>query len=192
MAGHARCGILIGNKNPFYPSQIMQDYVRQKFLEAYDAYADAIFRHCYFRVFVRSRAEELMQETFMKTWEYLAGGKSIENIRAFLYRVANNLIIDEARKHKEVSLEALLENEKIREPADNAPENMERNLESKELLRILHALPQEHREVLVLRYVNDLDPKEIGEVLGITVNAASVRIHRALAMLKDRANIDTL
>lgn len=170
----------------------MQDDVQQKFLAAYDAYADAIFRHCYFRVFVRSRAEELTQETFMKTWEYLAAGKSIENIRAFLYRVANNLVVDEARKHKEVSLEILLEKNGMAEPADNAPENMERTFAAKEVLQALYALPPEHREVLVLRYVNDLDPKEIGEIIGITANAASVRIHRALAVLKDRANIDTL
>ena len=131
-----------------------------------------------------------MQETFMKTWEYLSSGKSVDNIRAFLYRVATNLIIDETRKHKEASLEQMLEKKEMTEPGDNAPEEMARSLETKEVLRTLYDLPPEHREVLVLRYVNDLDPKEIGKVLDITANAASVRIHRALAVLRERSRPD--
>ena len=70
---------------------------------------DAIFRHCYFRVFDRERARDLVQETFLKTWEYLTRGHDIENIRAFLYRVATNLIIDDSRRKKEISLEQLSE-----------------------------------------------------------------------------------
>ena len=71
----------------------MKSDLQEGFLNAYDAYADAIYRHCFFRVFSKERAEELAQETFMKTWEYVARGNVIENYKAFLYRVTNNLII---------------------------------------------------------------------------------------------------
>jgi len=74
--------------------------LEEDFATAYDLYADAIFRHCYFRVNDREKAVDLMQETFMKTWEYLASGKKVTNLRAFLYRSANNLIVDQARRAK--------------------------------------------------------------------------------------------
>ena len=162
----------------------MKRDVQQAFLAAYDDYADAIFRHCYFRVFRKSRAEELTQEAFMKTWEYLAAGNQVLNIRAFLYRVANNLIIDESRKAKEASLENILANDASLEPADNAPLKMEQALANKEILETLHALSAADREIITLRYMDDLDPKEIAEILNISANAVSVRIHRALAELK--------
>lgn len=156
------------------------------FLEAYDQYADAIFRHCYFRVFSKARAEELMQEAFMKTWQYLESGREVRNIRAFLYRVANNLIIDEARKKKEESLDRLLEESEGAEPESGDNERMERQAAAREVLEIIKELNAEDREVLIMRYVDDLEPREIAAVLGMSPNAVSVRIHRATQSLKKR------
>ena len=68
------------------------DKKEQEFLDAYKQYADSIYRHCYFRVYNKELAEDLTQETFIKTWKYIAQGKEIKNIKAFLYRVAVNLI----------------------------------------------------------------------------------------------------
>ena len=83
----------------------MRNTTNDTFLTAYDKYADAIYRHCFFRVFSKEKAEELTQETFMRTWQYLEDGKEVLNLRAFLYRVANNLIIDHSRKKKEERLD---------------------------------------------------------------------------------------
>lgn len=87
----------------------------REFTQAYEEHADALFRHCYFRVSNRERALELTQEAFMKTWDSVAQGKEINNYRAFLFRVLNNLIIDEYRKKKSTSLDALLEQENVTE-----------------------------------------------------------------------------
>lgn len=160
-----------------------QDDFKQMFLEAYDAYADAIYRHCYFRVFSRARAEELAQETFLKTWQYISDGKEVKNIRAFLYQVANNLIIDESRKRKEESLDHMQEENDF-EPASDDHLKIERRAMAREVLGVMDKLGADEREVLVMRYVDDLDPREIAEVLGVTPNAASVRIHRATQSLK--------
>ena len=78
------------------------------FSDAYEEYKDAIFRHCYFHTFDREQAKDAMQETFIKTWQYLESGHKIDNLRAFLYKVATNLIINAARKKKSVSLEGLM------------------------------------------------------------------------------------
>lgn len=157
---------------------------KDAFLKAYETHADAIYRHCFFRVFRRELAEELMQETFMKTWTYLADGKKVDNIRAFLYKVATNLIIDESRKRKEESLDALLEVNPTLEPASSDHIRTEHNLALKEIVVAFNKVDKETQQILTLRYVDDLDPRDIGEILGITANHASVKISRALEEVK--------
>ncbi len=155
----------------------------QDLSRAYEAFSDAIFRHCYFRVYQRDYALDLMQQVFMKTWEYLANGKSIENMRAFLYRTANNLIIDEVRKKKEqISLD-VLEEQGI-EPGIDTREEVEAVIDGAQIGTYLKRLPKDEREILVLRFIDDLSPKEIAEVLDETANVVSVRIHRALKKLR--------
>jgi RNA polymerase sigma-70 factor (ECF subfamily) len=81
----------------------MKHILQKEFIEQYEAHAEAIYRHCFFRVFRKQVAEELMQETFMKAWVYVSQKNEVENMRAFLYKIANNLIIDFSRKKKRSS-----------------------------------------------------------------------------------------
>ena len=81
------------------------------FLAAYDEHSDALFRHVLIRVRDRETAKDIVQEAFSRTWLYLSEGKKIEYIRAFLYRVANNLIVDGSRKKKSSSLDALMDDD---------------------------------------------------------------------------------
>src|SRR3990167_2086258 len=83
--------------------------LRQRFSDAYERYSDELFRHCSLRLSDRERALELTQECFLKTWPYIERGEKGEELRAFLYRTLNNLIIDEYRRKKPHSLEAMLE-----------------------------------------------------------------------------------
>jgi RNA polymerase sigma-70 factor (ECF subfamily) len=166
------------------------DRLEKDFLAAYDAYADAIYRHCFFRVYSKARAEELMQETFTKTWEYVRDGKQVENLRAFLYRVANNLVIDASRKKREESLDALLEESDAYEPRTDGRITTEQNILLRQVMETIHKLPEGEREILTMRYVDDLDPKDIAEVLGITANNASVRLNRAMQSLKEQFHND--
>lgn len=165
----------------------------QAFTKAYEEYADALFRHCCFRVSNRERALELTQETFMKTWDAVSQGKQIENHKAFLFRVLNNLIIDEYRKKKSSSLDALLEQEGVTEgnfidlqtgSLEEEVEKIELNLQSERLEKALKELPESYRSVVVMRFMNDLRPKEIASILGESENAVSVRINRGVKKLR--------
>ncbi len=157
-------------------------HFQDEFLEAYDKYSDAIFRHCYFRISDRELAKDLMQEAFMRTWQYLTQQKkSLDNIRAFLYRVANNLIVDEVRKKRALSLEEAMEHGFAPSSPD---ENIKDNIDGKSLFVLLEKLSREYREVVVMRYIDDLSPQEIGEILGVSANVVSVRINRALQKLR--------
>lgn len=153
----------------------------EAFARAYTELSEAIFRHCYFRVFHRERARELMQETFMRTWEYLLEGKSVDNLKAFLYRVARNLIIDESRKHKALSLDML--REEGFEPCGETRENLEARSEAHFVIDNLARLDEDDRELIILRHINELHPAEIAEVIHEKPNVVSVRLHRATQRL---------
>lgn len=156
-----------------------RDTNEQQLLSAYDAYADPLFRHCYFRLYDRELAKDAVQDTFMRTWEYLTNGSSIDNMRAFLYRVANNVVIDQARKKKPLSLDNL--HAKGFDPRDEqSSARVADVISGREALEVLDKLEESYRAVVIMRYVDDLMPREIAVILGETENAVSVRIHRAM------------
>ena len=153
------------------------------FLKAYDEYADAVFRHCAFRVFDREQAADITQETFIKTWEFLRSGKKVENRKAFLFRVANNLIIDWYRKKKSISLEQAIENGF--DPGFDERTRVQSGIDLKFALSYLAKLEEPYRTALHMRYVEDLSPKQISFILDESETAVSVRIHRGLKSLQN-------
>lgn len=164
---------------------------RQAFEEAYNRYSDELFRHSSMRLSNPDRALELTQECFLKTWEYIKKGNEIDEFRPFLYRTLRNLIIDEYRRKKSRSLESMLEGTEETDiealmPADesNTLEAAIDRFEGKRAIAALENLPDMYKEVLILRYVESLSPKEIAEYVGESENAVSVRIHRGLKKLK--------
>lgn len=153
----------------------------KQLLDAYDAYGDALFRHCYFRLYDREAAKDVVQDAFFRTWEYLSAEKHIDNMRAFLYRTTNNLIIDCVRKRKSVSsLDDL--KEKGFDPKDEEMDvsRVTNIVWGREMLQALYKLEDPYRAVVIMRYIDDLLPREIAVILGETENVVSVRIHRAI------------
>lgn len=166
--------------------------LQKDFAAAFEAYSDELFRHASMRLSDRERALELTQECFAKAWEYAQKGSEIQELRPFLYRTLRNLIIDEYRRKKSVSLEGLVAGEDDeRSVEDLLPPDESNTLEAaverfdgKRALAALQELPELYREALTLRYVDGLNPGEIGAIVGESENAVSVRIHRGLKKLK--------
>lgn len=161
----------------------------QILLTAYDEYADAIFRHCALRLSDRERGKDLMQDTFVRAWESLQKGTEIENMRAFLYRIANNLIIDDVRRRKlrtEDSLEDMQE-ERGWEIPDTAPDPS-RITEGAMVMETISQLEEPYRTAVVMRYVDGLPPRDIADMLGVSPNVVSVRIHRGIEQLSALVN----
>lgn len=162
----------------------MKENTRKAFLAAYDEHADAIYRHVYFRLLAKERAEELVQETFLKTWQYLDAGNEVDNLRPFLYRVATNLIIDHVRRKKEASLDQALEANPLAEPVGSDERDVERHALLGQVKESFATLSPEDRALVTMRYIDDMDPREIAEILDITPNHVSVKLNRAVAKLK--------
>lgn len=163
----------------------------QRFLAAFDEFSDALFKHASFRLNDKERAIDVVHDTFTKVWTYVRDGHDIASYKPFLYKVLNNLIIDEYRKRKEASLDALFEIEGIDEGnfaelMQDDVETLVNQLDGKQALELLAELPGQYKEVLVMRYVDGLRPKEIAVLVEETENVVSVRIHRGIALLKSR------
>ena len=153
--------------------------------DAYQTYEKGMNKHSFFKVHNHELSDDLVQDTFMKTWSYLVRGGKIDIMKAFLYHVLNNLIVDEYRKHKTVSLDLLLE--KGIEPralSSGDPRRLFNILDGKAVLLLIQRLPEKYQKVLRMRYVQDLSLAEMSLITGKSKNAIAVQIHRGLAKLK--------
>jgi len=151
-------------------------------IKAYDSYADKIYRHCLYRTFNNETAEELTQETFLRYFKYLKGEKEIEYPKTFLFKIANNLIIDKSRKKKEISLDSMIENGFT--PEDTKYISADTKADVNIALKAIKKIDYKYRLPLIMYYVDGLKPKEIAEILKENTNVISVRIYRGLKKAK--------
>ncbi|MCX6757274.1 MAG: sigma-70 family RNA polymerase sigma factor [Candidatus Nomurabacteria bacterium] len=165
--------------------EVKNDNLKEVFSKAYDDFGDAIFRYCKFQTSNHELALDLTADTFTKTWEYLSSGKEVDNLRAFLYRVANNLIIDYRRKKKSDSLDAITEAGFDIKDENDEKIMHENAFEGKMAMEAVQKLDENYRDVLIMRFVEDMSVKEISKILNEKENNISVRIHRALEKLKN-------
>ena len=149
---------------------------------AYHDYVRGLSSYAFFKTNDQATSEDLVAETFSKTWQYLVGGGKIEKVKAFLYHVLNNLIVDKYRKRKTISLDALRENGF--EPSIEDSDGSYSNLEGKSALSLTKQLPQKYRRIIRLRYMQSLSLGEMSAVTGQSKNTLAVQVHRGLKRLK--------
>jgi RNA polymerase sigma-70 factor (ECF subfamily) len=162
-----------------------------RFLNAFEEYNDALFRHATLRINNRERAVDLVHDTYTKVWSYIRDGYEIDTFRPFLYKVLNNLIIDEYRKKKESSLDALMEIDGVdegsfEELSESTVETLAATIDGQKAFALLDELPGQYEEVIIFRFVDQLGPREISELIEESENVISVRIHRGLRLLRER------
>ncbi len=167
------------------------DNLKKRFEEVYFSESDAIFRYCFFRVSNREICLDLVQEVFMRYWDALSNKKDIRNDRAFLFTISRNLVIDYYRKKKSVSLDDILDETGdatfvLRDEKDDPKVSAEARF----VLEKMEELSVEDRQVVYMRYVEGMKPKEIAELLEVSANVVSVRLNRAIEKLRQIAGIN--
>ena len=138
--------------------------------------------YAFSKVHSHSMSDDLVQDTFIKTWRYLVRKGKIHVMKAFLYHVLNGLVIDEYRKHKATSLDTLMETGF--DPGVDDSEQHLNFLDGKLAITLIGHLPEKYQKVMRLRYVNMLSLKEMSLITGKTKNTIAVQIHRGLEKLK--------
>ena len=152
---------------------------------AHQDYGNGLRLYAFFKVRDHATSEDLVQDTFIKTWGYLVKGGEVVVMKAFLYHILNHLIVDEYRKHKTVSLDIFLE--KGIEPGaldSGYPRRIFNIIDGKTALILVQRLPMKYQKVMRMRYLQDLSLGEISLITGQSKNAIAVQIHRGLEKLK--------
>ncbi|KKR08314.1 MAG: RNA polymerase sigma factor [Parcubacteria group bacterium GW2011_GWC2_39_14] len=153
----------------------------EKFEQLFEIHADEIFRFVYFRVYDRELAKDLVQDTFLRAWSFELKEK-VWNKRALLFKIARNLIIDNARQKRETySIDQVLEQSGV-EPIDKKDLDIE--LDGKMFLENLDKLKTDEQELITLRYLSGFSPREIAKMLERSVGVVSVQLTRAKNKLK--------
>ncbi len=164
----------------------------QQFLELYDVNVGKIYRYIYFRVGTEELAQDLTSEVFLKSWQYISNQQStvsrqrLKNPRAFFYQVARNLIMDFYRQKNRspISLEEIADRplaDKTNSPSDLAAIALDMDAVKKALL----SLNDDYREIIIWRYLDELEIKEIAEILDKREGAVRTLLSRALGSLKE-------
>lgn len=170
------------------------DGENQAFNVLLNRYKDKLYTYIYFIVRNSEMAEDIFQETFMKAIITIRQGRYNENgkFSAWLRRIAHNLIIDSFRQEKSENLVSCDETEvNILNNINLAEGNIESAIVSRQILedvrRLMNFLPDEQREVVYMRFYQDLSFKEIAEQTGVSINTSLGRMRYAILNLRRMA-----
>jgi RNA polymerase sigma-70 factor (ECF subfamily) len=157
----------------------------EAFGKLYDIYLDRIYRYVFYQVKDKMTAEDITEEVFVKAWKAIGSCKGKGNtFSAWLYRIAHNHIINSLRNiWKCVSIEI----ENLGEIIDPKSE-VEAVLERQELREVIADLPQNQRQVVILKFIEGLDNQEIGQIISKSEGAVRLLQMRALSTLRQKLN----
>ncbi len=149
----------------------------------YDYYQPKIYRFVFIKVSRREEAEDLTHQVFLSAWENIENYKHLGfPFSSWLYRIARNEVIDYYRtKKNNVELEKA--DSEISEPP-TAEFAIEKKFELENVRGAIGKLKPEYQDVIIMRFVEDLSPKEIAAALGKTEGAVKLLQHRAIKNLK--------
>ncbi len=155
---------------------------RRSFVEAYDIYFDKVNRYLRYRVRNTWDADDLTAQVFTKAFEKFEQCRNPEKVGSWIFSIAHNTYVDYIRKRQDyLSLdEGLLQAAQSEQPEETA-------LASEEIVELrilLKQLPQEQRDVLLLRYFGDLKYQQIAQVLGRKETTVKTMGFRALQKLR--------
>jgi len=166
--------------------------------EAFDAllerHKDRLYMYIYHTVKNAELADDIFQDTFVKAIMTIKQGRYVENghFPAWITRIARNLIIDYFRLVKAEGLQSTDDTDvnilNRKELADQTIEDsMVTSQIHSDVRRLIKALPDNQREVLVMRYYKNMSFKEIADVTGVSINTALGRMRYAILNMRRMA-----
>jgi RNA polymerase sigma-70 factor (ECF subfamily) len=155
---------------------------KQKLVEIYEQYSPELFRYASRLLDDSDLAEECVSETFSRFLQSIRGGTLPENVRAYLYRAAHNWIIDRYR-HQPLP-ELALDDELQANPEGNPAHEVTLEMERQQIRAAIMQLPADQRQVIVLRFMQDLSHNEVAAAIGKTIEATRALQHRAVSALR--------
>jgi RNA polymerase sigma-70 factor (ECF subfamily) len=167
----------------------------EAFGQLYERYVERIYNYIYFRVGSVEDAEDLTAKVFMKALNAIGGYRHMGlPFSAWLYRIAHNQVANFHRDHSRITeipidqLELPALSQKMTMPEINALHDQEAAC----LLRLVQDLPDDKRELVLLKVVHDLSNQEIGAILNRSESAIKSLYHRTLLELRESMRLQGL
>ena len=154
----------------------------------YERYVERIYNYVFFRVGTSTDAEDLTSKVFFRALKSIGGYKHMGlPFSAWIYRIAHNLVANYHRdrmRGREISIENLSLPDTGRQAA---PEQKMAQIQEHEfLLRVINDLSPQKRELVLLKFVQNLSNEEISYIFGKTEGAIKSLYHRTLLEMRDR------
>jgi len=158
------------------------------FGQIFDIFADRIFRFTYLKTGDREIAKDLVSETFLGAFQSIKNYKKRSGAKfsTWLFSIAHKKIIDYYRlqkNRKNISLEKVSHS-----LVDNSESNLEKISKKQKqqlIIKYLAKLPPNLQEILILKFIDELDYSEIQQITGQKPGNIRVLVHRALKQLKN-------
>jgi len=155
---------------------------KSAFEAIYHEFYPKISRFVHFRVNSKEFSEDLIAEIFIKAWEKLQEEERIVSFQSWVFTIARNQVIDHYRTRKNYANLAELEN--VIEYEDNAIAAIDLDIASKKFLQALEFLNPDQKQVIRLKFIEDLDNEEISAIMEKPTGTIRVIQHRAILELK--------
>ncbi len=143
----------------------------------------AVYRYLVRMTGIPETARELAQDTFMRAYQALPSWRPEAKFRTWLFRIAHNLALDHLRRARHFNAEPLDERFDMPDPAPGPERHLEIRQTVRQLEAALAALPSAHREILLLREIEDMSYEDIARTLKLNPGTVRSRIARARAAL---------
>jgi RNA polymerase sigma-70 factor (ECF subfamily) len=149
----------------------------------FDRHKARLFAFLYHLVGDRATAEDLLGETFLRLYQARARYRSGNGFTPWLFAIARNLALGELRRR---GVAARAQQRLILEtPADSCADALDQEAMATKVRAALAGLPEEQRSALVLKEYQQMDYREIAQVLGCSEQAARARTYRARLALRE-------
>jgi len=159
----------------------------EAFGDLYSIFLTRIYRYVFYQLKDKMTAEDITEEVFVKAWDSIDSCKGKgQTFSAWLYRIAHNQIVDNLRKQRKYVVAEVEIDREIREPELE----IEAELEWQEILSATDYLPEQQKQVIILKFIEELDNSEIAEIMGKSQGAVRVLQMRALAALRQKLGGD--
>jgi RNA polymerase sigma-70 factor (ECF subfamily) len=144
------------------------------FLDLYETYAAEVYRFALWLAGDRHDAEDITSETFIRAWLHNSTIRT-ETLKAYLFTIARNIYLNQRRKRKH----QVLLDDVYPDPAPGPDKMAESQLELLSVRTFLHSLQEIDRAAFILRVQHELPYAEIARILGLSLTATKVKVHRA-------------
>ncbi len=166
-----------------------EEKTKKRFEDIYSSYVEQVYRFLYLKLGSRDDAEDLTSKTFVRVWDTVQRENpesGMRNPRAYVYKVARNLLIDYYRSKREATVST--DDVVIPDQSQTIHQKAEIDSEIEQVRFALNKLNEDYQNVIIWYYLNELSIQEVADLMDKSETSVRVTVHRAVSALKQEMN----